>query len=50
MVVDKRIFGLTDNNNYRMKLIVDDTTGAIEVIVWGSKKENVFNKIKNEVV
>lgn len=50
MVVDKKSFGHSDQYNYRTKLIIDDTTGVIEVFVWRSKKENIFNKIRDEVV
>jgi len=50
MVVDKKILGQADRFNYRIKLFVDDTTGVIEVFVWKSKKENIFQKIKDEIV
>lgn len=50
LVVDRRVFGHVDAHNYRMKLIIDDSTGAIEVFVWRSKKENIFNKLRDEVV
>jgi hypothetical protein len=50
MVVDKKILGQADRFNYRIKLFLDDTTGVIEVFVWKSKKENIFQKIKDEIV
>jgi len=50
IVIDKRIYGNIEKNNLRIKLLIDDTTGVIEVFIWKSKIENTFNKIRDEIV
>lgn len=49
IIIDKKSYG-HDDKNTRLRIIVDDSTGNIEVFAWKGKRENVFHKLRDEVV
>jgi hypothetical protein len=50
IVIDKKIYGFTDDKNMRIRLFIDDSTGIIEVLAWRSNRENLFYKLRDQVV
>lgn len=50
-VIDKRTYyGNERGNTGRHRLILDDSTGVVSVLVWKNNNENIFNKVRDFVV